>query len=162
MKFQDILGFGGAFTDAACYTFNRLALSEGEKLFHEMFHASEMGLSVCRICVGSSDYSRTVYSLDKGAPDPEMARFPSTTTASTSSPCCARRGRPIPIYSCFLPVEPAGLEGHFRALTRSPQAPPKDWADSYLAAFARVARLTVVTFGRAFQTKAADVVLPGP
>lgn len=58
--------------------------------------------------------------------------------------------------------EPAGLEGHFRALTRSPQASPKDWADSYLAAFARVARLTVVTFDRAFQTKAADVVLLGP
>src|SRR5271154_5373920 len=24
-KFQEILGFGGAFTDAACYTFNQLA-----------------------------------------------------------------------------------------------------------------------------------------
>src|SRR5713101_1736250 len=23
-KFQEVLGFGGAFTDAACYTFNRL------------------------------------------------------------------------------------------------------------------------------------------
>src|SRR5271169_876482 len=26
LKFQQIVGFGGAFTDAACYTFNRLAL----------------------------------------------------------------------------------------------------------------------------------------
>ena len=75
VKFQDILGFGGAFTDAACYTFNRLTPTERETLFHEMFHASEMGLGVCRICVGSSDYSRTVYSFDEGAPDPEMARF---------------------------------------------------------------------------------------
>ena len=75
LKFQEILGFGGAFTDAACYTFNRLTPSAREKLLHEMFHPSEMGLSVCRICVGSSDYSRTVYSFDEGAPDPDLTRF---------------------------------------------------------------------------------------
>ncbi|HEV2206153.1 MAG TPA: glycoside hydrolase family 30 beta sandwich domain-containing protein [Candidatus Acidoferrales bacterium] len=75
LKFQEILGFGGAFTDAACWTFNRLTHSERDALFHEMFHASEMGLSVCRVCVGSSDYSRTVYSFDDGGPDPDMARF---------------------------------------------------------------------------------------
>jgi glucosylceramidase len=74
-KFQEILGFGGAFTDAACYTFNRLTSPVREQLFHEMFHPSEMGLSVCRICVGSSDYSRTVYSFDEGAPDPGLTRF---------------------------------------------------------------------------------------
>lgn len=75
LKFQEILGFGGAFTDAACWTFNRLTKPERDALFHEMFHSSEMGLSVCRICVGSSDYSRTVYSFDEGAPDPDMTRF---------------------------------------------------------------------------------------
>src|ERR1700683_4955861 len=60
-KFQEILGFGGAFTDAACYTFNQLAPAERGKLFHELFHPSEMGLSVGRICVGSSDYSTKLY-----------------------------------------------------------------------------------------------------
>jgi glucosylceramidase len=75
LKFQEVLGFGGAMTDATCYTFNRLAPSEREKLFHEMFHPSEMGLSVCRICVGSSDYSTKVYSFDEGAPDPNLTRF---------------------------------------------------------------------------------------
>lgn len=74
-KFQEILGFGGAFTDAACYTFNRLAPSARERLFHEMFHSSEMALSVGRICVGSSDYSTKLYSFDDGAPDPDLARF---------------------------------------------------------------------------------------
>jgi len=74
-KFQEILGFGGAFTDAACYMFKQLAPSAREQLFHEMFHPSEMGLSVCRICVGSSDYSANVYSFDEGEPDPELARF---------------------------------------------------------------------------------------
>jgi glucosylceramidase len=75
IKFQPILGFGGAFTDAACYTFNRLAPDAREQLFHEMFHPSEIGLSVCRICVGSSDYSRNVYSFDEGDPDPDLKRF---------------------------------------------------------------------------------------
>src|SRR5262245_26145766 len=32
--------------------------------------------------------------------------------------------------------EPAGLDVPFRALTRAARAAPKDWADSYLAAFA--------------------------
>jgi glucosylceramidase len=75
MKFQELLGFGGAFTDATCYTFNRLSPPEREKLFHELFHPSEMGLSVGRICVGSSDYSTKLYSFDEGEPDPDLKRF---------------------------------------------------------------------------------------
>ncbi len=55
--------------------------------------------------------------------------------------------------------EPAGLEARFRGLTRSPHAAPKDWADSYLAAFALSSRLTVVTFDRAFQNKAKELLL---
>lgn len=75
LKFQEILGFGGALTDAACYMFNELPPDARNKLFHELFHPSEMGLSVCRICVGSSDYSRNVYSFDEGEPDPDLKRF---------------------------------------------------------------------------------------
>jgi glucosylceramidase len=74
-KFQEILGFGGAFTDAACYTFNRLDSAAREKLFHELFHPSEMGLSVCRTCIGSSDYSTKAYSFDDGDADPDLTRF---------------------------------------------------------------------------------------
>ena len=75
VKFQEILGFGGAFTDATCYTFNRLTPPAREELFHELFHSSEMGLSVGRICVGSSDYSTKVYSFDEGEADPDLTRF---------------------------------------------------------------------------------------
>jgi glucosylceramidase len=75
MKFQEILGFGGAFTDATCYTFNRLSPPAREQLLHELFHPSEMGLSVGRICVGSSDYSTKLYSFDEGEPDPDLTRF---------------------------------------------------------------------------------------
>lgn len=74
-KFQEMLGFGAAFTDAACYTFNRLDTSAREQLFHDLFHPSEMGLNVCRTCIGSSDYSTEAFSYDEGDPDPEMKRF---------------------------------------------------------------------------------------
>ena len=74
-QFQDVLGFGAAFTDAACYTFNGLERAARESLFHELFHPSEMGLNVCRTCIGSSDYSTEVFSYDEGEPDPEMKRF---------------------------------------------------------------------------------------
>jgi len=74
-KFQEILGFGGAFTDAACFSFNRLAPATREQLFHELFHPSEMGLSTGRICVGSSDYSTKLYSYDDGEADPDLTRF---------------------------------------------------------------------------------------
>src|ERR1700730_2207835 len=74
-EFQPILGFGAAFTDAACYTFNQLSPSARERLFHELFHPAEMGLNVCRTCIGSSDYSTKVYGYDEGEPDPELKRF---------------------------------------------------------------------------------------
>ena len=74
-KYQEVLGFGAAFTDAACYMFNQLSPFARETLFHEMFHPSEMGLNVCRTCMGSSDYSTEVFSYDEGEPDPEMKRF---------------------------------------------------------------------------------------
>jgi glucosylceramidase len=73
--YQEILGFGAAFTDAACYMINQLDPAVREHLFHELFDPAEMGLSVCRTCVGSSDYSVVAFSYDDGDPDPELMRF---------------------------------------------------------------------------------------
>ncbi|HWC20328.1 MAG TPA: hypothetical protein VG498_25150 [Terriglobales bacterium] len=74
-RFQKLLGFAAALTDAACYTLNRLQGSSRDQLFQELFHSSQLGLSVCRICVGSSDYSTKIYSFDEGEPDPDLTRF---------------------------------------------------------------------------------------
>src|SRR3979411_462883 len=63
-KFQKILGFGAAFTDASCYMFNQLSGDSRRRLFHELFHPSEMALNVCRTCIGSSGYSAQAYSSD--------------------------------------------------------------------------------------------------
>jgi len=75
-KKQEVLGFGGAFTDAATYMFNQLALDARASLFHELFHPTEMNLSVGRTCVGSSDYSTKAYSYDDSpTPDVDLTKF---------------------------------------------------------------------------------------
>ena len=75
-QFQEILGFGAAFTDAACFTLTRLSSDARRQLFHTLFGGSQMGLSVSRICVGASDYSQNLYSYDDGpGPDPDLKRF---------------------------------------------------------------------------------------
>ena len=75
-KYQPILGFGGAFTHAACWNFYQMPQGAREELFHELFYPSEMGLSVGRVCIGASDYSRNAYSYDDGDPDPKSSAFP--------------------------------------------------------------------------------------
>src|SRR5205809_1792313 len=72
---QPVLGFGAAFTDAACFMFSQMPEPEREALLEDLFDPKEMGLSVCRTCVGSSDYARSLYSYDEGEPDPELKRF---------------------------------------------------------------------------------------
>jgi glucosylceramidase len=73
--YQETLGFGASLTDAACYMINQLSPAAREQLLHELFHPSEMGFSVSRLCLGSSDYATKAYSYDDGDPDPGLGRF---------------------------------------------------------------------------------------
>ena len=73
--YQEVLGFGAALTDAATYMINQLTPAAREAFLHELFHPSELGINVIRICVGSSDFSTEVFSYDEGEPDPELKRF---------------------------------------------------------------------------------------
>jgi len=57
--------------------------------------------------------------------------------------------------------EPPGLERRFRSMTRLRHPAPKNWADSYLAAFAGVAQLTLVTFDRAMRRKVKPIIVLG-
>ncbi len=74
-KHQRMLGFGAAFSEAACYTFRQLSPAARAELFHTLFHPSEMGLNVCRICMGSADSATKVYNYDEGTVDPDLERF---------------------------------------------------------------------------------------
>jgi uncharacterized protein len=54
------------------------------------------------------------------------------------------------------------LEPRFRALTRRRQPATRDWADSFLAAFATAGQLTLVTFDRGLRGKARSAILLRP
>lgn len=56
-------------------------------------------------------------------------------------------------------AEPSGLEPAFLDSSRLDRPAPKDWADSYLTAFAAVSGLTLVTFDRALQSRAERSIL---
>lgn len=73
---QQMLGFGAAMTDAACYVISQMKATERAELMHEMFAPGEMALNVCRTTIGASDYSRKLYSYDESTePDPELKKF---------------------------------------------------------------------------------------
>jgi glucosylceramidase len=74
--YQEILGFGGAFTDASCYMFSQLNAADRAALLRDLYGPDGLGFSVGRICIGSSDYTTSVYSFDESIdPDPELTRF---------------------------------------------------------------------------------------
>jgi uncharacterized protein len=58
--------------------------------------------------------------------------------------------------------EPPSVERIFRSISQSWQPTPKDWADSYVCAFAQASGLRLVTFDRALQRRTAGSVLLGP
>lgn len=48
-------------------------------------------------------------------------------------------------------AEPAGIDAMLRSLTSQPKFRVSDWTDAYLAAFAQLAGLRLVTFDRGFR-----------
>jgi hypothetical protein len=55
--------------------------------------------------------------------------------------------------------EPALIERTFRLISSSHPAAAKDWADSYLSAFAQVSGLQLVTFDQALQRRTQGALL---
>ena len=74
--FQEVLGFGGAFTDASCYLFSKLAPQDRDALLRELYWVDGLRFSIGRVCIGSSDYTTTIYSFDESKePDPDLVHF---------------------------------------------------------------------------------------
>ena len=108
-RFQKVLGFGGAFTDAACYNFNLMPDEARQKLFTELFAQDQLGLNVCRTCMGSSDYSTKVYSYDDGEVDPQLKRFSIATDKEYILPILRQATKTNPeLYLFATPWSPPG------------------------------------------------------
>ncbi len=79
-RYQSIVGFGAAVTDASAWLIQtRLGDTQRSALLKELFgRADGLGLSFTRISIGASDFSRNHYSLDDtpdGKPDPDLEHF---------------------------------------------------------------------------------------
>jgi glucosylceramidase len=75
-SYQEILGFGGAFTDASCYLLHQMTPEARHAFLSDLYGPSGLRLSVGRTCIGTSDYSTKMYSYDDSPePDPELKHF---------------------------------------------------------------------------------------
>lgn len=73
---QEVLGFGGAFTDASCYLMSRLSAEVRHQFLSDLYGPSGLRLSIGRTCIGTSDYSTKMYSYDDTPePDPDLTHF---------------------------------------------------------------------------------------
>ena len=79
----------------------------------------------------------------------------------TQRQCWAIYDRWIEGGKAILAEEPVGLNAALRQRTSVDSPSPKTWTDAYLAAFAEVANLTLVTFDRALAGKVKGAVLLG-
>ena len=69
------MGFGVAITPSSCYELSLMEPSERKELLRKIYTKDGLGLSVGRICVGSSDYSPELYSYDDHPFDTSLAHF---------------------------------------------------------------------------------------
>ena len=69
------LGFGVAITPSSCYELSLMDPEERKKLLHHLYSTEGLGLSVGRICIGSSDYSPEIYSYDDHLFDTALEHF---------------------------------------------------------------------------------------
>ncbi len=74
-RFQPMLGFGSAYTDASCFLLNSMDPSARQNFLAETFSPQQMNLSVGRTTIGASDYSRDVYNYDDTPDDVGMKHF---------------------------------------------------------------------------------------
>lgn len=64
-KYQQIIGFGGAFTEAAAYVFSKLNVSLQEEILHAYFHEDGNAYNLGRVHINSCDFSLQNYTYVK-------------------------------------------------------------------------------------------------
>ena len=75
-RYQEVLGFGAALTDASCWLLAQLEAEQRRAILEDCFGPNGLRLSVARTTVGSSDYSLNAYSYDDSEqPDPNLTHF---------------------------------------------------------------------------------------
>ncbi|KAK0082307.1 hypothetical protein PV326_007246 [Microctonus aethiopoides] len=73
--YQSILGFGGAFTDAAGLNINKLSKETQEMILQTYFGSNGSRYSLGRVPIGGTDFSTRPYTLDDTPGDTELSSF---------------------------------------------------------------------------------------
>jgi glucosylceramidase len=79
-KYQKILGFGGAFTEASAVNFYKLPAAAQEKFLQMYFGDDGIGYTLGRIHINSCDFSLESYDFDSVAGDYELKHFDMNVT----------------------------------------------------------------------------------
>jgi len=87
---QNVLGFGGALTDAAAVTFAQLNPQLQTQFIEAYFGKTGIGYSVCRTNINSCDFSPESYSFDDTKNDYELIQFNTTHNDKTLFPFIKR------------------------------------------------------------------------
>jgi glucosylceramidase len=75
-QFQTVLGFGGAFTEAAAVTWRRLGVTRRDELLRDYFDRQRgHGYSLCRVHMGSCDFALGNYAHVETPGDVELKSF---------------------------------------------------------------------------------------
>jgi len=84
---QEILGFGGAFTDATAWHYEKLSTCMKKTFIEQHFGATGLGYTVGRVPMGASDFSRMNYVLDNFTDDYDLEHFCLRDDSATDAPC---------------------------------------------------------------------------
>ncbi len=74
-RYQPILGFGAALTDASCFLLSQMDAPRRQAFLAETYSPTQMGLNFGRAAIGASDYSRNVFNYDDVAGDTSLQHF---------------------------------------------------------------------------------------
>ena len=65
ITYQEIIGFGGAFTEACGFSYSKLNSQKQEDIINDYFSSNGLNYSMGRLPIGSSDFSLNSYSYSK-------------------------------------------------------------------------------------------------
>ena len=95
-KYQSVIGFGGAFTDAASYIFSKLNPELQYQVIEMYFSEDGLHYNMARLPMGSCDFSLENYNYANTSGDVNLTHSPLTMT------------RPISSHSCREPMPQSG------------------------------------------------------
>ena len=76
VKYQEIVGFGGAFTDSAGYVLKKMPAAKQEEILQAYFNPDKgLGYTLCRTHINSCDFSTENYAYDETPGDVELKNF---------------------------------------------------------------------------------------